>query len=67
MRAVFFAFLILAGLGVLAWATAKPNDGRANANAVISQACSRCLARSCKKSANRSRLRRLFLGHSRCL
>jgi peptide-methionine (S)-S-oxide reductase len=35
MRAVFFAFLILAGLGVLAWATAKPNDGRANANAAF--------------------------------
>ena len=35
MRAVFFAFLILAGLGVLAWATAKPNDGRANAKAVF--------------------------------
>ncbi|MGC2531274.1 MAG: peptide-methionine (S)-S-oxide reductase MsrA [Candidatus Acidiferrum sp.] len=35
MRAVFFAFLILAGLGVLAWATAKPNDGRANAKAAF--------------------------------
>jgi len=31
MRAVLIAVLILAGIGVLAWATAKPNDGRANA------------------------------------
>jgi peptide-methionine (S)-S-oxide reductase len=31
MRAVFFAVLIIAGLGVIAWATAKPNDGRADA------------------------------------
>ncbi len=31
MRAVLIAVLICAGLGVLAWATAKPNDGRANA------------------------------------
>jgi peptide-methionine (S)-S-oxide reductase len=33
MRAVLIAFLILAGVSVLAWATAKPNDGRANAKA----------------------------------
>lgn len=31
MRAVLIAVLICAGIGVLAWATAKPNDGRANA------------------------------------
>ena len=31
MRAVLIAVLIFAGIGVLAWATAKPNDGRANA------------------------------------
>jgi peptide-methionine (S)-S-oxide reductase len=30
VRAVIFAVLIFAGLGVLVWATAKPNDGRAN-------------------------------------
>ncbi|MGB2590196.1 MAG: peptide-methionine (S)-S-oxide reductase MsrA [Candidatus Acidiferrum sp.] len=30
MRAIGFAVLIFAGLGALAWATAKPNDGRAN-------------------------------------
>lgn len=30
MRAVIFAVLIFAGLGVLVWATAIPNDGRAN-------------------------------------
>jgi peptide-methionine (S)-S-oxide reductase len=30
MRAVLIAVLICAGIGVLAWATAKPNDGRAN-------------------------------------
>jgi peptide-methionine (S)-S-oxide reductase len=35
MRPVFFGILILAGLGVLAWATAKPNDGRANAKAAF--------------------------------
>lgn len=35
MRAIFFALLIFAGLGVLAWATAKPNDGRANATAAF--------------------------------
>jgi peptide-methionine (S)-S-oxide reductase len=35
MRAVFFGLLILAGLGVLAWATAKPNDGRSNARAAF--------------------------------
>jgi peptide-methionine (S)-S-oxide reductase len=33
MRAVLIAVLILAGIGVLAWATAEPNDGRANAKA----------------------------------
>jgi hypothetical protein len=33
MRAVLIAVLICAGVGVLAWATAKPNDGRANAKA----------------------------------
>lgn len=32
MRAVLFAVLIFAGVGVLAWATAKPRDGRANPN-----------------------------------
>jgi len=31
MRAVLIAVLLFAGIGVLAWATAKPNDGRANA------------------------------------
>lgn len=30
-----FAVLIFAGIGVLAWATAKPNEGRANARAVF--------------------------------
>ncbi|MGC1483357.1 MAG: peptide-methionine (S)-S-oxide reductase MsrA [Candidatus Acidiferrum sp.] len=30
MRAALFAVLILAGIGVLAWASAKPNNGRAN-------------------------------------
>jgi peptide-methionine (S)-S-oxide reductase len=30
MRAVLFAVLIFAGIGILAWATAKPNNGRAN-------------------------------------
>jgi peptide-methionine (S)-S-oxide reductase len=33
MRAVLIAVLICGGIGVLAWATAKPNDGRANAKA----------------------------------
>jgi peptide-methionine (S)-S-oxide reductase len=33
MRAVLIAVLIFAGIGVLAWATATPNDGRANAKA----------------------------------
>jgi peptide-methionine (S)-S-oxide reductase len=33
MRAVLIAVLLLAGIGVLAWATAKPNDGRAGAKA----------------------------------
>src|SRR5580693_840208 len=31
MRAVLIAVLVFAGIGVLAWATAKPNDGRAGA------------------------------------
>jgi peptide-methionine (S)-S-oxide reductase len=31
MRAVLVGVLIFAGIGVLAWATAQPNDGRANA------------------------------------
>jgi len=31
MRAVLIAVLLFAGIGVLAWATAKPNDGRASA------------------------------------
>jgi peptide-methionine (S)-S-oxide reductase len=31
MRAFLFAGLIFVGIGVLTWATAKPNDGRANA------------------------------------
>jgi peptide-methionine (S)-S-oxide reductase len=35
MRAVLIAVLICAGIGVLAWATAKPNDGRANAKAAF--------------------------------
>lgn len=35
MRAILFGFLILAGVGVLAWATARPNEGRANAKAVF--------------------------------
>lgn len=35
MRPVGFAVLIFAVLGALAWATAKPNDGRANANAAF--------------------------------
>lgn len=35
MRAILFGFLILAGVGVLAWATARPNDGRANAKAAF--------------------------------
>ena len=33
MRALLIAVLIFGGIGVLAWATAKPNDGRANARA----------------------------------
>ena len=33
MRAVLITVLLFAGIGVLAWATAKPNDGRANAKA----------------------------------
>src|SRR6202167_4444517 len=33
MRAGLIAVLICAGIGVLAWATAKTNDGRANAKA----------------------------------
>jgi peptide-methionine (S)-S-oxide reductase len=35
MRAVLIAVLICAGIGVLAWATAKPNDGRGNAKAAF--------------------------------
>lgn len=35
MRPVGFAVLIFAGLGVLAWASSKPNDGRANAKAAF--------------------------------
>lgn len=35
MRPVGFAVLIFAALGALAWATAKPNDGRANAKAAF--------------------------------
>lgn len=37
MRAVRFAILILAGVGLLAWATAKPNDGRVNAKTAFPQ------------------------------
>ncbi|MGB2623301.1 MAG: peptide-methionine (S)-S-oxide reductase MsrA [Candidatus Acidiferrum sp.] len=37
MRAVLFAGLIFAGIGVLAWATAKPNNGRANSKAAFPQ------------------------------
>jgi peptide-methionine (S)-S-oxide reductase len=33
MRAVLIAVLLFAGIGVFAWATAKPNDGRANVKA----------------------------------
>jgi peptide-methionine (S)-S-oxide reductase len=35
MRAVLIAVLLFGGIGVLAWATAKPNDGRANAKAAF--------------------------------
>jgi peptide-methionine (S)-S-oxide reductase len=35
MRAVLISVLLFAGIGVLAWATAKPNDGRANAKAAF--------------------------------
>lgn len=35
MRAALIAILIFAGIGVLAWATAKPNDGRAGAKAAF--------------------------------
>jgi peptide-methionine (S)-S-oxide reductase len=35
MRAVLLALLIFAGIGALVWATAKPNDGRANAKAAF--------------------------------
>jgi len=35
MRAVLIAVLICAGIGVLAWASSKPNDGRANAKAAF--------------------------------
>jgi peptide-methionine (S)-S-oxide reductase len=37
MRAVLFAVLLFAGIGVLAWATAKPNGGRSNAKAPFPQ------------------------------
>lgn len=37
MRALQIAVLIFAGIGVLAWATAKPNDGRSNAKAPFPQ------------------------------
>ena len=33
MRAVLITVLIFVGIGVLTWATAKPNDGRANTRA----------------------------------
>jgi peptide-methionine (S)-S-oxide reductase len=35
MRAILVSALIFGGIGVLAWATAKPNDGRANAKAAF--------------------------------
>ena len=35
MRAVIFAVLIFAGFGVLVWATAKSDDGRANPNSAF--------------------------------
>ena len=35
MRAFLIAGLIFVGIGVLTWATAKPNDGRANAKAAF--------------------------------
>ena len=35
MRAFLIAGLIFVGIGVLTWATAKPNDGRANARATF--------------------------------
>ncbi|HTQ60413.1 MAG TPA: peptide-methionine (S)-S-oxide reductase MsrA [Candidatus Solibacter sp.] len=35
MRAVLFAVLIFAGIGVLAWTTAKPDVGRSNAHALF--------------------------------
>lgn len=35
MRAVLIAVLIFAGIGVLAWATAKPHDGRANTKSLF--------------------------------
>jgi peptide-methionine (S)-S-oxide reductase len=35
MRAVLIAVFICAGIGVLAWATAAPNDGRANVKAAF--------------------------------
>jgi peptide-methionine (S)-S-oxide reductase len=37
MRAGLIAALLFVGIGVLAWATAKPNDGRANAKAAFPQ------------------------------
>jgi peptide-methionine (S)-S-oxide reductase len=35
MRSVLFAILIFIGIGVVAWATTKPDDGRTNANAAF--------------------------------
>lgn len=35
MRAVIFAVLIFAGLGVLVWATARSDDGRANSHSAF--------------------------------
>jgi peptide-methionine (S)-S-oxide reductase len=35
MRAVLFSFLLFATVGVLAWATAGPNDGRANSKSAF--------------------------------
>ena len=35
MRAALIAVLLFPGIGVLAWATAKPNDGRANSKAAF--------------------------------
>lgn len=35
MRAVLIAVLICAGIGAFAWATAKPDNGRANTKVVF--------------------------------